>query len=184
MRAQALLTGHGVLGRNPVRYVYQRTNAKGEKIVTGKPELSGYFVGEWLDAPNWYAMKSLMYPDGSRVLGRALSVDGVIRPLPGAVRAQIYMLQGFDFNAEPVVEMQHGLKPGDYVIIKGSDPDKVKRIRLERRKRVTDRGQSIDARGRASRAVARTGGGRVIEAVIVIAFAVLIAAVVLQRRSA
>ena len=86
-----------------------------------------------------------MYPDGSRVLGKALSVDGFIRPLSKEIRDQISKLQGSDFDAEPVVEMQHGLKPGDYVIIRGSDPAKVKRIRLERRKRVTDRGQSFVA---------------------------------------
>lgn len=144
LKAQALLTGYGILGRNPVHYKYTRTNKDGSKVVEGLPTLRGYYIGQWLDnAADWYTIANLTYADGARVLRKALSWDGHIRPLDPLTRVQILNLQGVDLIA-PEIEPQHGLKPGDTVVIKGG-LHSGKRIVLQRVARNTDKAKTFTA---------------------------------------
>lgn len=117
LEAQRILTGYGAMGRNPVEYRYLRTNKDGTKVVGAVPRLRGYYVGLWFDPPDWHTILELRHVNGSRVLRKPLSRDGLIRRLDGLTIIQIQTLLCPDYM--PDIEPQRGLKPGDTVVVKG-----------------------------------------------------------------
>jgi transcription antitermination factor NusG len=138
LKAQAILTGHGLIGMNPVAYEYRRTAKDGTKIVEADPQLKGYYVGLVPDEVNWHVLLDLRHPTtNNRILGKPISLDGELRPLDPLSVLQIRKLQGMEPEA-PQIDMQRGLRVGDTVIIRGGLHDglrtKVKRIRRDNSK--------------------------------------------------
>ncbi|UOF81835.1 transcriptional activator rfah factor [Caudoviricetes sp.] len=132
LKAQAILTGHGLIGTNPVAYEYRRANRDGVKVVEAVPQLRGYYVGLVPDDIDWATILELRNPiTNIRILGKPISYDGSLRPLDPLSILQIRKLQGLEPES-PQVEMQRGLKVGDTIVIRGGLHDglrtKVKRI--------------------------------------------------------
>ncbi len=142
LKAQAILTGHGLIGTNPVAYEYRRTNKAGTKSVEAVPQLKGYYVGLVPDDVDWHTVLSIRHPmTNAKVLGKPISVDGTLRPLDALSVLQIKKLQGLEPEA-PQIEMQRGLKVGDTVIIRGGLHDGL-RTTIKRIRRDNSKGQLV-----------------------------------------
>lgn len=135
LKAQATLTGYGLIGRNPVRYEFIRVNKAGVKIIRATPQLQGYYVALIPDDICWHSLLGLTWQDGTRILGKPLSHDGTLRALDPLTVLQIKALQGCD-PIEPDIQIQVGIKPGDTVVIHGGLHDGL-RTKVKRRKGTT-----------------------------------------------
>lgn len=128
-RAAKRLLRFDVQAKNPFEYIRLRENEDGVCILKDRAQLPGYFVGLF-PAERWFDVRDARYPDGSMVLGRPLSIDGQIRPLDTKTFQIIEEMNSYAEEA-PVIPTQHGLKPGDYVILRGGT-HAGKRLRVER----------------------------------------------------